>query len=82
MPNDSYNSYAALKEKKVDIADVSEWHCLRLLISIKSQLKLRQKIRNPYSLKVAEPIKHAIFVEIFRAVKEYRKGNGGTEPTR
>ena len=80
MPNDSYNSYAALKEKKVDIADVSEWHCLRLLTSIKSQLKLRQKIRNPYSIKVAEPIKHAIFVEIFRAVKEYRKGNGGTEP--
>ena len=39
MPNDSYNLYAALKEKKVDIADVSEWHCLCLLTSIKSQLK-------------------------------------------
>ena len=61
---------------------MSEWHCLRLLTSIKSQLKLKQKIRNPYSIKVAVPIKHAIFVEIFRARKEYRNGNGGINTIR
>ena len=26
MPNDSYNLYAVLKEKKVEITEITEWH--------------------------------------------------------
>ena len=37
----SYNSYSVLKEKKVEIAEIVEWHCTRLLNNIKSNLKLK-----------------------------------------
>ena len=76
----SYNSYSVLKEKKVEIAEIVEWHCTRLLNNVKSNLKLKQRFRNPFTFNVVEPIKFSIFIQLFISIKDYRKGDGGTQP--
>ena len=75
--SDSYNSYSVLKEIKVEIAESVEWYRTRLLNSIKSNLKLKQRFRNLFTFKIVESIKFSIFIQFF---KDYRKGDGGTQP--
>ena len=43
-------------------------------------LKLKQRFRNPFTFKVVEPIKFSIFIQLFISIKDYRKGDGGTQP--
>ena len=69
-----------LKVKKVEIAEITEWHCTRLLNSMKSNLMLKLRFRNSFTFKIVGPIKFSIFIQLFIAIKDYRKDGGGTEP--
>ena len=64
----------------MEIAEIVEWHCTRLLNSIKSNLKLKQRFRNPFTFRIVEPIKFSIFIQLFISIKDDRKGDGGTQP--
>ena len=80
MSHYSYNSYSVLKEKKVEIGEITEWHCSRILNNIKGSLKLKQSFRNPFTFKIVESIKFSIFIQLFLAIQDYRRGDGGTQP--
>jgi len=82
-------SYDKLKEKKIDVSRLLEWHFSTICRSIQRRITFKQKYKNPWTVEVLEHIHREIFIASFKAIRDYvtefgrtynvkrdRRGNG------
>lgn len=64
-------SYDRLKEKKIDISCLLEWHFRNICHLINRRITFKQKYKNPWTVEVSEHIHRQIFFESFKAIRDY-----------
>ena len=73
-----FDSYKYLKEKKVDVVPILKDSIVVLLKSIKRRLSSRASVRNPWKVVVKHHIHRSIFIEFYRAIRDFKSEFGRT----
>ena len=76
--NISNESYERLKTKKIDAVSLIEWHFANICHSINRNITFRQKFKNPWVVEVSERIQRDIFIEAFKAIRDFKIEYGRT----
>ena len=74
----SFDSYAALRNHQTTTSDILEWHFTSLVKSMYRKVSLHQRYRNPWRICVAEKIKFEIFIQFYKAVRDFKISYGRT----
>ena len=72
------DSYEQLKRKKVDVAELIEWHFKKIIEATIRRISPRQSFRNPWLINIQREINSVVFFEAFKAIKHYHIEFGRT----
>lgn len=65
-------TYTALKQKNILTYDLLNWNFEKILKSIKRKISSKERYRCPWTIVVHREIHFPVFVEVSRAVRDYR----------
>ena len=69
-------SYELLQEKNINVLELLEWHFLRITASARRTISFKQEYQDPWTIKVVEPVVRSVFIEAFRAIRDYKISYG------
>ena len=65
-------SYQILGTKQVGVKALLEWHTTSIVKSVNRKISFKQKFKNPWNIEVQESIYREVFMELFKAVRDYK----------
>ena len=70
------DSYKSLRDRKLNLGELVEFHIKSIIESVYRKITLKQKYKNPWSVEISGVIYSDIFIQIYRAIKDYSTAYG------
>lgn len=72
MERGDFNSYVALEKKSISYVEIINFHLDNVLASIRRKINARATLKSPFRISVLERIPPAVFLEVYKAIKDYK----------
>ena len=66
-----FQSYQVLEKAKVELLPIMSISFSELFKKLKSRLRVKQGIRNKYKFSLKQAVHHTLFIEWYRAIRDY-----------
>ena len=65
------SSYERLESRSIDYHVLIEWHFTSIINSASKRISFRQSYKNPWTVSVDEKIQRQVFIECFKAIRDF-----------
>ena len=75
---DFHLDYNLLERRQISLSALWAWHLERIIGAMRRKISFREKIKDPWKIKVEEFIHRDVFVQWYRVLRDFRTEHGRT----